>query len=343
MPTFGKLAASTWVGFPPAPARLQRPAVWLVVPLCALALQCGRALHGDDEHTLPPLLDVVQFGRHDMASWILDRGESPVDVKDSNGLTPLYHAAVNGQLLLTQMLLDEGASMETTDSDGVTALYHATRSGYIQLTYELAKRGANTETTDPQGFTPLWRACQNAHSAIVETLLEFGASTEVADADGLTPLWHASKNGHPDIVDALLSYNASPSVRDHRSLTPFQVGIAYAPQHRARIAQLFLGRSIGEGSLSEVVQNYEGTMPIQYLSPDQHEHRCFHVCYCGEPGLPCRVSFADLLRIRGHEGTIAQIEAMNFTTTTTTTTEENTTDLLGQLDELLRRTRRREL
>jgi ankyrin repeat protein len=95
-----------------------------------------------------------------------ERGErSPV----GGAKTPLLYATRQGDLELTQALLDAGADIEQADANGVTPLLNAVlnasvasldrpRAKHIEVARLLIEGGANVNAMDWYGETPLWAA-----------------------------------------------------------------------------------------------------------------------------------------------------------------------------------------
>lgn len=92
----------------------------------------------------------------------IGRGVEP-DVPDSGGRTPLFHAAILGDILTVQALLSAGA---------------------------------NPNSKDGLGRTPLFLAAFGGHYNIVEILLDLGVPTHLEDAGGDTPASMAKSFGH---------------------------------------------------------------------------------------------------------------------------------------------------
>lgn len=53
----------------------------------------------------------------DIVSYFADRGVA-IDSKDSNGITPLYHAASRGNVNCMRLLLERGADPNAVDRNG---------------------------------------------------------------------------------------------------------------------------------------------------------------------------------------------------------------------------------
>ena len=105
----------------------------------------------------------------DIVMELLGRGVEP-DVPDGNGLTPIFHAAVLGNILTVQALLSAGA---------------------------------NPNSVGKFGATPLLFAAWGGHYAIVELLLDLGVPTHLKDEQGQTPASIAKSHGHMKVFKLL--------------------------------------------------------------------------------------------------------------------------------------------
>jgi hypothetical protein len=102
----------------------------------------------------------------------------------------LREAALSGNPIRVQMLLDAGADMEADlDSlpdwhkvgpgyDSMTPLHIAAKSGHVDVVGILSRAGANKEARDKDNNTPLMLADANHHVDTVDLLLEHGASID---------------------------------------------------------------------------------------------------------------------------------------------------------------------
>lgn len=89
-----------------------------------------------------------------------------------------------------------GVEPDVPDSGGRTPLFHAAILGDIMTVRALLSAGANPNTKDRLGRTPLFYATWGGHYNIVEILLYLGVPTHLEDADGYTPGLMAKRYGH---------------------------------------------------------------------------------------------------------------------------------------------------
>ena len=111
--------------------------------------------------------------------------------KDSYGRTPLFWAATRGHREVVELLLDNGARINSKDRSRMTALHIAVTGEHKDVVSLLLERSAQIEAKAYYGETPLMRAIQANSRDMIKLLLEHGARV-----DGLpTPPGAASLKG----------------------------------------------------------------------------------------------------------------------------------------------------
>lgn len=145
-----------------------------------------------------------------------------IDVRFTNGNTPLIWAARMGLKDAVNMLLGSGANIEAKNEFGSTALSEAAEQGRDDVVRALIDAGAVRTTQDQMRNTPLMLAARNgmvdAAAAIVDQRKVQGAEgleeepmldLEQKDMEGYTALMWAVLSGHIKVVRLLQSRGAS--------------------------------------------------------------------------------------------------------------------------------------
>ncbi|XP_042036215.1 acyl-CoA-binding domain-containing protein 1-like [Salvia splendens] len=78
----------------------------------------------------------------------------PLDVKDSEGRTPLHWAVDRGHLSITELLLNKNADVNAKDGEGQTPLHYAAVCERTAIAELLVKHGADIEVKDDEGNAP---------------------------------------------------------------------------------------------------------------------------------------------------------------------------------------------
>ena len=107
---------------------------------------------------------------------LLENG-ARVDTLTAGGRSPLMLAAERGSLEVLERLLEAGAEVSVQDKDGLTALMLASIAGNAPCVARLAQSAdIALEQTDAEGQTALLWACRWGHLSAVKALCEAGAS-----------------------------------------------------------------------------------------------------------------------------------------------------------------------
>ena|GEM_PF-4845090 len=113
---------------------------------------------------------VENFGRNKLKSF--------VDYKNKAGIDALDIALNSGNEKAIEVLRSYGADIENK-INGETRLLRAVKEGDIKKTELLLKQGANVNTKDEKGLTPLDIAMQKGNQSMTQFLKENGAKTSL--------------------------------------------------------------------------------------------------------------------------------------------------------------------
>lgn len=102
------------------------------------------------------------------------------DIFDEHGMTPLQHAAYKGNVEISQMLLDQGADVNSGHhKDGYSALHFAALSGNAELCQLFLSAGAKTHVTNSVGRTAAQIAAFVGNHKCVAVINNFVPKSEV--------------------------------------------------------------------------------------------------------------------------------------------------------------------
>ena len=129
-----------------------------------------------------------------------------VNAKDNFGYTALHYAARSGHLDVCQLLLRNGAEVDSgTRSGGVTPLQRSAMCGKVDVVQLLVETGrAKVDLRDVDGKTALHRAVEGRHGKVVEYLMaRDGTLADVEDNHQRTPRDVARERGYEEIMNLL--------------------------------------------------------------------------------------------------------------------------------------------
>lgn len=116
----------------------------------------------------------------------------------------LVQATKNGDIATVERLLEGGADVEAKDSKYHSSLLMwAAHEGHTDIMDLLIQNGATIDTKKPTGETALWFAAQKGQLEALKILVHHGADINVIGWKGATALEVAQKYGHQEIVDYL--------------------------------------------------------------------------------------------------------------------------------------------
>ena len=177
-----------------------------------------------------PLLLAVKKGHTEVCAVLLEEREpwtlyTALDVKNALKLATDEGHDSTVALLVCELLLLKGKSVDKKNKSGFTPLLAAAQNGYIEVCKLLLKTGkVNLKETTPDGFTPLLLAVQNGHTDVCELLLANGSDLEDSHLDTLdTALQSVALDGNDSLLQLLLSYKANVNSRDKNGFTPLHV------------------------------------------------------------------------------------------------------------------------
>lgn len=132
-----------------------------------------------------------------------------INTRDKEDMSALLHAAANGNKLLLEFLLEQGADIDACDKDGMTALLHTFVAGNKGLSEFLLGRGASVKAdlVDKQGRNIVHHLLRGDRVQKLDCMKqlelversaggegEFATMLESADNEGYTPIHVAMKH-----------------------------------------------------------------------------------------------------------------------------------------------------
>jgi ankyrin repeat protein len=171
----------------------------------------------------------------DTADLLLSYGAG-VNARDVFSRTPLYFAAITGNIEVAKVLLANKADVNATDKYSRTALHSAAFNGRTAFAKLLIQNGAKVNARDKYG-TPLTAAVEK-HRDMVELLLNNKADVQMKNGEGFAPIHLA---GDKEIAQLLLAHGAKLETIGHRGRTPLHQAAA---RNRNDIVEWLCSKSV---------------------------------------------------------------------------------------------------
>jgi ankyrin repeat protein len=165
--------------------------------------------------------------RPDLASpdQIVTREKLETWLAEGSDINELLHSAVLADDIdRVKFVVEKGADVNAADSQGWTPLQHAARHRKDSMIRELIALGANPNIAGPYSMTPLVAALMRDHAPSVKALLENGADIEQPGPNDLRPLALAIAENRYEAAKALMEGGADVSVASGADgLTPLMI------------------------------------------------------------------------------------------------------------------------
>lgn len=172
------------------------------------------AVMNDDQQIVRTLLDYgADPNRRD------DAGRTPLVAAVSQGLPIQYEAMI-------KLLLRKDADLDIKNIEGKTALWYAALYGEARCVITLVENGCNRNVTAADGTTAWFVAENPGHHVRVAILIANGFKVNLKDGRGRTPLHYAAENGDLVVAELLLEHGADMESRDNAGLTPSELADA---------------------------------------------------------------------------------------------------------------------
>lgn len=163
-----------------------------------------QAVKTEDLMTVQKLLQRPKPGK---AKLLGSAKKVNVNFQDTDGFSPLHHAALNGNVEVISLLLESQAMVDIRDQKGMRPLHYAAWQGKSEPMKLLLKSGSSVNGQSDEGQIPLHLAAQHGHYDVSEMLLQHQSNPCIVDNAGKTPLDLACEFGRVGVVQLLLSSN----------------------------------------------------------------------------------------------------------------------------------------
>lgn len=213
------------------------------VVLAASLPNFASAQSSDQKH-IDAVFKAARDGDLDSLKQLIGNGSA--DIKMADGATPLFDAAMKGQIIVLKWLLEKGAKANSALPNGTTALHLAVAQKQIEACKTLIESGADINATITNGktrLTPLQLAIDRKAADIALLLIERKADVNAPLGRGYVPdspleqaAWPEpdSWTGQKDVIKALVAKGAkSPWLSQIKEFDPFNVN-ALTPEKNGK-------------------------------------------------------------------------------------------------------------
>ncbi|XP_078316219.1 uncharacterized protein LOC111129666 isoform X11 [Crassostrea virginica] len=191
------------------------------------------------------------------AEMLLAKEPSLLEVKDSQGFTPLHMSVISGNVPLLKLLLKKGADIRSLDSELHTPTHWATGNteelidngrqistvcGHLEILDILIDNGAELSSADSHNAYPIHYAAQmngkdsnhadsKVGEKVLKKLLDSGVPHDVTDKDGRQPLLWAASAGNTESIKLLVKAGADVNAIDKDGLSALHCAASRGHSH----------------------------------------------------------------------------------------------------------------
>jgi ankyrin repeat protein len=242
-------------------------------------------LESKDNRGLPPLHIACEYGKVDIANFLIDKG-ADVNAMDNANYSPLIRACLfrdHQDLALLQRLIDKGADVNWLGGyNGNTALHFAAHRGGLDVAKLLIENGADVNIFDKYNGTiesgsisgtVLQVAINNSNpnEAMAKMFVESGAKLNKKDPNGNTELHLAAFKGYADLTNCLIEHGADVNVVNNYNHT----ALYYATKHGYRgVADVLIAAGANENTIVEA--NYGKARQLTEKLKDGEAYLWYH-------------------------------------------------------------------
>lgn len=163
---------------------------------------------GFDPNTVDPagstgLMLALQESSIKVALALIEHPQIKVEVRNAADESPLMLAALKGEALLCQRLIQKGAEV---NKPGWAPLHYAATNGHLEVMNLLLEHHAYIDAASPNNTTPLMMAAHYGTPEAVKLLLEAGADPMLKNDLGLTAIDVANRGGRVDSAGIIATF-----------------------------------------------------------------------------------------------------------------------------------------
>ncbi len=187
-----------------------------------LLIQCGgEQLSAELKQRV--VLEVLKIASTDLLTKLVDSGFD-LDFARNDGVTPIMIAIQKGNLTMTSLLIEAGASLTTQAPNGYAAFDIALELGHINILKTIVNQHLKVVDNDTnvsslssikaphiQSLLLIYAIIENDQKSL-EDLIKQGMNINTHNITNYAPLPLAVRLGHTEIVSLLLKHHANPNI-----------------------------------------------------------------------------------------------------------------------------------
>jgi ankyrin repeat protein len=187
-----------------------------------LVAQDASLLEVKDTDGSTPLNTSALVANLEMVKLLLDLGAN-INAGDNENSNVLHCAAIAGSVPIVDFLLGKGMNINVQDANGLTPLYFAVGRNNEEMTRHLLAKGADPAIWTRAGDCALFASVARNKPRILEILLAGGADINTRAPEGVTALFPALQRGNLDMIKLLLQKGVNPNLGYDNGMVPLHI------------------------------------------------------------------------------------------------------------------------
>ncbi|CAH1788123.1 unnamed protein product [Owenia fusiformis] len=166
----------------------------------------GCNINGTSKNGERPLLLAARYGRDEIARILLDH-DCDQNARDADGNNALHEAVEKADTTMVQLLLEGNISVNMPNIRGETPLCIATKYDYELITRMIIEAGAHIDSNDNHVQDPFMVAVQNGSDDVARLLMTLHCNVNKTSSDGKTALYHilhGPTRAKPELIQMML-------------------------------------------------------------------------------------------------------------------------------------------
>jgi len=164
-------------------------------------------------------------------------------LKNGNGNNVLLYAMKQGRFennkKLIELLIEKGVDVNVKNSEGITPLILATQKYDIELIKLFIENGADVNVRSNDGVVPLILVIKKRDIKLIELFLEKGADVNELDKERKRAIHYVIENGSNEkLIKLLIEKGADLNVQDKKGMTPLMLAAQKYNVHYLEIIKL---------------------------------------------------------------------------------------------------------
>ncbi len=154
------------------------------------------------------IFEAACIGDDNFVEQLLKENPELLNTFSTDGFTLMGLATYFGHFSMVKLLLEKGANpnIPSNNKFKVAPIHSACSISNYAITELLIKNGANVNSKQLQDYTPLHSAVHNGKIELVELLIDNGADVNAKTEDGRTPLSIALEKEFKELADLIEKY-----------------------------------------------------------------------------------------------------------------------------------------